>query len=240
MPFAVPTDLGEWAADIEFSGGFPQSDTNALVAWGAAEGGSFKNTGYANVLNTTLKEPGSTPINSVGVQSFAIPGDTQAQDWETGIQADLDTIDQSNMADIKTALAGGNASQTLPTALAKDPWGTNASTVAQLLGESPSDQQALATEQATSGGGGPNAQLASINANPFDLFGIPQTVLGGAASAGIGAIWNDVGPFIVKAILVITGLGIIALGLDKATGVGQKGKDDAQQAAPAAAAAAAA
>jgi hypothetical protein len=67
-------------------------------------------------------------------------------------------------------------------------------------------------------GGGPvsatntSATTAGLNANPLDLFGIPGTVAGGAASA----TWGAVGPFLVKAILVVTGLSIIALAAYKA------------------------
>jgi hypothetical protein len=80
-----------------------------------------------------------------------------------------------------------------------------------------------------------NAQLASVNANPFDLFGIPQTFIGGAASA----VWADVGPFLAKSFLVLAGLALGILGLYKAADVGQKVKAGAQQAAPLALAAAA-
>lgn len=221
MPYAVPTDLDQWANDVEWTGGLPASDTPALEAWGEAEGGSFHNTAYGNVLNTTLDEPGATSINSDGVKSYAIAGATDAQDWQTGIQADLATIDQTNMADIKASLTGGNASATLPAALAKDPWGTNPGTVASILGESSSQISALGS----AGGGStttPNATLTGLNVNPFDLFGIPQTVGGDVASS----VWSEIGPFIAKSILVIAGLGVMVLGVykltDRAEGLGDK------------------
>ena len=66
--------------------------------------------------------------------------------------------------------------------------------------------------------GGTAATDASLNANPFDLFGIPQTIGGAAASS----IWSEVGPFIVKGLLVTAGLGVIVLGLAKMTGAGTK------------------
>lgn len=67
---------------------------------------------------------------------------------------------------------------------------------------------------------------SGLNANPLDLFGIPQTIGGDAASA----VWSDVGPFLVKAILVIAGLGIVMLAAYKAASPGAKRA--AQDAAP--------
>jgi hypothetical protein len=226
MPYAVPTDLDEWAEDVEWTGGLPASDTPALEAWGEAEGGSFKNSAYGNVLNTTLTEPGSSSINSDGVQSFAISGDTAAQDWQTGIQADLATIDQTNMSAIKSSLVSGDPSS-LPTALATDPWGTNPATVATILGESPSQIAALGSATSSSSPT-TTAQLTSLNVNPFDLFGIPQTVAGDAASS----LWGEIGPFIAKSILVVAGLGVMVLGVYKLTDLPQKLGADASKAAP--------
>jgi len=64
---------------------------------------------------------------------------------------------------------------------------------------------------AAGGGGAPGtvgtgaaATLTGFNLNPFDLFGIPQT----AASS----LWSLVGPFLVKAILVLFGMGIMLIG----------------------------
>ena len=62
----------------------------------------------------------------------------------------------------------------------------------------------------TAAAGGANATLTGLNANPFDLFGIPQ--------AGASALWSVVGPFLVKSMLVIGGLGLVVLGLYKAAG----------------------
>lgn len=73
---------------------------------------------------------------------------------------------------------------------------------------------------------------ASLNANPFDLFGLPQT-LGGAAASGV---WSEVGPFVVKGMLVAAGLGVMVLGLAKMTDAGEKIKSAAPELAEAAAA----
>ena len=49
----------------------------------------------------------------------------------------------------------------------------------------------------------------------LDLFGIPGTVAG--RGHGWRATWGAIGPFLVKAILVVAGLWIIALAAFKAT-----------------------
>src|ERR1700677_4496678 len=97
LPYPVPTDLQQWAVDMDVAGGYPSTDVTAFEAWGAAGGGSFKNTAYANVLNTTKTLPGvaSTGTGTQGdIQNFNIPGQTLEQDWADGITADLATIQQ--------------------------------------------------------------------------------------------------------------------------------------------------
>lgn len=183
MPYAVPTDLEQWAIDMETVGGLPSSDTPALIAWGAAEGGSFHNTAYGNVLNTTKTLPGVPSINTGtqgDIQSFAIPGQTQAEDWQEGIEADLSTINQSNMVDIRSALEGGNPSA-LPSALEKDPWGTNSASVAAILGENPDTIDALGGATTTSSGGN-GVVLTSSNPDDAQTTGLVSSTLGTAAS----------------------------------------------------------
>lgn len=166
---------------MEVAGGLPSSDTAALEAWGAAEGGSFKNTAYGNVLNSTRKTKGVASINTGtqgDIQSFAIPGQTQAQDWQEGIDENLATIGQSNMSAIANSLTGGNASATLPSALESDPWGTNGASVANILGENPDTLTALASAPG-------NAQNAS-GGNGVVLTSLGSSLVGGTADAFFG------------------------------------------------------
>jgi hypothetical protein len=79
---------------------------------------------------------------------------------------------------------------------------------------------------------GTSATDVSLNGSIGDLFGIPQTIIGGAAAD----IWSEVGPFIAKTLLVVAGIGIVGLGLYKVTDTG-KAVQDVAQAAPLAAAA---
>jgi hypothetical protein len=81
--------------------------------------------------------------------------------------------------------------------------------------------------------GGTTATEDSLNANPLDLFGIPSTVAGGAASATAGLVL----PFLAKAILVSAGLALVVLaGWKAASPTLKRGADDAAQLAPLAAA----
>lgn len=167
LPYPVPGNLAEWAADVEAAGGYPTSDTPALIAWGQAEGGSFNNPDYGNVLGTTLPEPGSAGTNSAGVQNYAASGQTQVQAWQEGLTATISMLNQSNMKDINAALQSGNPAE-LPPALNADPWGTSGSSVASILGENPDTIAALGAAGGSgsgalaSGGGGVQVQQASI------------------------------------------------------------------------------
>lgn len=82
--------------------------------------------------------------------------------------------------------------------------------------------------------GGASATDAGFDLNPLNLFGIPQT-LGGAAGAAAGSvagdIWQEVGPFLVKSMLVVAGIGVVVLGLAKLTDAPEK-IQSAQQHAP--------
>lgn len=79
--------------------------------------------------------------------------------------------------------------------------------------------------------GGPassNAQLTGLDANPFNLFGIPGTIIGGVASpvtSAIGTIANDVFVFAAKSGEVLIGLALMTVGvfiLISQTGPGAK------------------
>lgn len=80
---------------------------------------------------------------------------------------------------------------------------------------------------------GAAATTAGLNWDPLDLFGIPSTAAQGAASA----TWGAIGPFLVKAILVVAGLAVIVLAAYKAASPAiKRGADTAGQLAPLAAA----
>lgn len=91
-------------------------NVGALEAWEAAEGGHWNNTAAFNPLNTTLPEPGSSPMNSVGVQSYT--------SWAEGLRATVDTLNNGNYPGILAALSAGNDAQAVADAVGASPWGT--------------------------------------------------------------------------------------------------------------------
>ena len=74
----------QWAADFLKAIGAPTSNTNlsVVIDWMNHESGG--GGGLYNPLNTTLVWPGSTPLNSVGVQNY--------QSWKDGIAASAQTF----------------------------------------------------------------------------------------------------------------------------------------------------
>jgi hypothetical protein len=121
VPTATPTGdltVHQWAQAVLTRLGVPVTPANvtAMVAWAAAEGGNWHNTAHYNPLGTTLREPGSTSMNSVGVQSYV--------SWDSGISATVSMLNQSNMAGIKRALSKGNDPEGVVTAVLSSPWGT--------------------------------------------------------------------------------------------------------------------
>ena len=98
--------------------GDPRTPANvcAIVSWEAAEGGHWNNTAAYNPMNTTLPEPGSSPINSVGVQSYT--------SWGEGLRATVDTLNNGNYGGILAALRAGGSAQAVADAVGASPWGT--------------------------------------------------------------------------------------------------------------------
>lgn len=205
-PYAIPANLDQWAADVEAIGRYPASDTAALVAWGTAEGGSFHNPDYGNVLGTTLGEPGSAPTNSAGVQNYAASGQSQAQAWQEGLDATISMFHQSNMAQINSALSSGNASAELPAALNADPWGTSGSTVAQILGENPDTINALGSASSGASSGGNGVQVAG-NATETGI----ASALGGTALQFFGLQQGE--HIMVRGAFAIVGLVLLIIAL---------------------------
>lgn len=108
IPPANPGSISspaDWAAAELSYMGDPINDSNVgfLVGWQNREGGNWGNTAAYNPINTTLGEPGSTPINSVGVQSYS--------SWAQGIQATAQTLMGSAYQSILAALKAGDASE---------------------------------------------------------------------------------------------------------------------------------
>jgi peptidoglycan hydrolase CwlO-like protein len=109
-----------WAQTLLKNLGVPVSQANvvAIVSWEMAEGGHWFNSAHFNPLNTTMPEPGATPMNSVGVQSYT--------SWAQGFTATIATLFNGNYAGVMAALEKGNDAQAVADAVAASPWGTGA------------------------------------------------------------------------------------------------------------------
>ena len=104
--------------DRLYGAGIPLTSSNeqAIVAWENAEGGHWHNTATYNPLNTTQPMPGSTPMNSVGVQAYG--------SWDQGLQATAKTLENGQYGGILQQLKQGNSATAVDQAVVASPWGT--------------------------------------------------------------------------------------------------------------------
>lgn len=109
-----------WAAALLGAGGWPQTRCNlaAVTAWEQAEGGNWGNAARFNPLDTTMPGPGSSAMNSAGVQAYP--------SWQAGFTATLATLGNGNYGPIRSALSSGTSAQAVADAVAASPWGTSA------------------------------------------------------------------------------------------------------------------
>jgi hypothetical protein len=201
------TDLDQLSASGELSG----IDPNVLAVMSQEESGGeeagagINSEGYGGYfgLGANKSYPGGT-ISSAEMeqntpQSFLdqakVAASAFASYWTGNVLTTEDVYQTGKQEGGQSAGAQLMASELQPSELA----GTGTAPVA-------------ATGTTGTTGTGTATTDASLNANPLDLFGIPQTVGSSAASA----VWSEVGPFAVKAILVVAGLGIIVLAAYKA------------------------
>lgn len=81
--------------------GDPQTpaSVSTLATWAEREGGMWHNNAMYNPWNTTMREPGSTSINSIGVQSYG--------SWNQGLAATAETLRNGQYPQILADLASG-------------------------------------------------------------------------------------------------------------------------------------
>lgn len=109
---AAPVTPATFATSLLQRLGAPATPQNvqALVAWQGKEGGNWHNTAAYNPLNTTLSMPGATVMaggNVDGVKAY--------QNWQQGLQATVNTLQNGDYGDIVGALkAGKGLSGSLP------------------------------------------------------------------------------------------------------------------------------
>ncbi len=117
VPAGPAAGGASWAPALLAAGGWQPTGCNAgaIEAWERAEGSTAS---WHNPLDTTLREPGSHPVNSVGVQAYP--------SWQEGLAATIATLrgDRRDYGPILAALAAGNNAQAVAAAVAASPWGT--------------------------------------------------------------------------------------------------------------------
>ena len=120
VPVINPAPAGRytpqtWAPAFLRLAGLPRTpcDRAAVVAWIGAEG---SNPAWHNLLDSTLPEPGSRPVNLVGVQAYT--------SWRQGLRANADTIRNGYYPGVLAALEAGGDAQAVADAVAQSPWGT--------------------------------------------------------------------------------------------------------------------
>jgi len=127
LPSPIQGNAGEnqWATDVLKRVGAPVTSENlaALTTWMKFEGGGGgkatglgKNSANWNPLNTTQGAPGSTSMNSVGVQSYLSK--------DQGLDATVKTLQNGNYGQVLSALKEGKSSTAVLAAVAASPWGT--------------------------------------------------------------------------------------------------------------------
>jgi hypothetical protein len=104
-----------WATAFLSSASLPGTRCNgaAVVAWIAAEGSRPR---WHNPLDSTMPEPGSKPVNPVGVQSYT--------SWRQGLAATAATIRNGLYPGVLAAFEAAGGAQAVADAVSASPWGT--------------------------------------------------------------------------------------------------------------------
>ena len=91
------------------------NNVNAIQAWARAEGGHWHNSAAYNPLNTTQNAAGATSMNGVGVKAY--------KNWQQGLNATIQTLNNGRYGNILNALRSGSAYD-IAKAVQQSPWGT--------------------------------------------------------------------------------------------------------------------
>lgn len=116
MVSAAQVTRGEFAHHVMKRRGIPKTWRNRVVfmAWAQSEGGDA----YWNMLNTTLRQPGSTNYNSVGVQNYISA--------EQGLYATAKTFDTPGQgySAFEDAMKRGERAEVICGLIGESSWGT--------------------------------------------------------------------------------------------------------------------
>jgi hypothetical protein len=116
-----PTTVSAWALglmrrmNISPTGTKGYATWAVLCVWALKEGGHWKNSAKYNPLNTSQPMPGSSKINSHGVQAYT--------SWEQGYEATIKTLTNGRYNNMVADLKAGDSAKFVRD-LAASPWGT--------------------------------------------------------------------------------------------------------------------
>lgn len=191
------------------------SDVSAIAGWEVAEGTYGK---YANPLDTTLKEPGSTNQVYTGTPGVYVQG---YQSVAQGLEASLSTLKgyPSIVADINS----GAPAQTTADTISGSSWGTEAFNPAPVTPAAGSNSSFLSgLGQFVSGGEAaitqPGAGLSTI----YDAITGSGGSSGSSLTSGSGLL-AKVGAYLIGAALLVVGLIILFKGNTPAPSVSSGG-----------------
>ncbi len=178
--------LGQLSSQGQLSGVDPHILAAVDQAESSGQGGGINSAGYGGFfgLSDSATYPGGW-ATSPGLLQSTSPSAFDAQAQAAAAEfASLLAGNANNPYAAETAYQGGSSEGT---------------SVFANLG--------IPTE--SSAGSPATATLTGWNWNPADGFGVPGMIAGAAA----GSVWSSVEPFLAKGMLVVLGLGVIAMGL---------------------------
>lgn len=213
----APTSRNFFAAVLTKLG-LPVTDSN-LDALYSVEHLEGDNDRY-NPLNVIQPEPGSTAFNSVGVQSYA--------SFDTGVSGTAELLSNSHWEGVRAALARSQSVDDVLAAFqAAYTWDPGVQFPAST---SIWSQEASHNVGPNAGSSSPLGQLVGVtpSATPADNFpgggwdplNWPGEVAGAAGNAvgsAAGGILKVVLPFLTKAAFLVGGLGLVVVGLYRAS-----------------------
>ena len=198
MTTAPAYTQAQWAQLLLSDAGLPQTGNNVdnVERWMTAEEPTSDWYDRNNPLNASLGTASSDGLGSY-------------PDLGTGAQETADMLKQANMSGIYNALAANAAPSQFSAAVVGSPWasghyGGNPGAIASI--PVPSGAPVSTGDNASY-----TASLASFPGGAYDPLNIPSEIIGSAGSAVLSAIE----PFVIRGILMVIGIILLAVGVDK-------------------------
>ena len=208
IPFPAPATSGQYASDLDVVlGGNPTTDPTGqkvLSAWVQSESATFP--GF-NGLGTTLELPGSTPVpgNSANVQLYPTlrEGLQAADDMMLGLSPQTTPLAPKFVADLRT---GTETEAQLTSDVLASGWDGSggdtydATAIASKLGESNFSTAGAASSTAPT-----SASTTGLSLNPI-------TDVTNALGGSLSGVMKQVGIYVLKGIITLTGAALFVYG----------------------------